>query len=98
MLSRDRDVDVRGEDRLGEVVGDVLGNIERTGLRAEVADPNRLGADAERRHHPVEDAVVVVRRENDDKLRVVFADELAGVRECGAYLVKEILRRSRKIQ
>ena len=95
---RDRDVDVGVQHRFGEIGGDVGGNVERTGLGAVVADPCRSRADAERRHHAVEHAVVVVRGEDDDELGVVGTHELPGVGEGCVDVVKEILRRSRKIQ
>jgi hypothetical protein len=95
---RDRDVDVRCEHCFRQVVGDVLRNVEGTGLGAVVADSHRLGADAERRHQPVEEPVVVVRGEDDNELWVVRAHELAGYVQRRVDVVKQILRRSRKIQ
>ena len=69
------------------------------GVGAVVADARGRGADAERRHQPVEEPVVVVRREDDDQFGVV--SRATNSRACASAdvdVVKEILRRSRKIQ
>jgi hypothetical protein len=56
---------------------------QRTGWRVVVAD--RLGrrSDAERRHHVVKEAVVVIRAEDHDQLGREIGDEGPGVIEGG---------------
>ena len=52
---RDRDVDVGCEHRFRQIGGDVARDVEWTCLRSVVTDTGRRSADAERRHHPVEE-------------------------------------------
>jgi len=62
------------------------------------ADPLSFGTDAERRHQLVEESVVMVRRKNDDNLRVEVFDELPCLRECAVDVIKEVLRRPGQIE
>ena len=75
-----------------------FGNVERPVVGAVVADPLRVGADAERWHQLVEEAVVVVGGEDDDELRVEAFDEFPCLRERAVDVVKEVLRRPGQIQ
>ena len=67
-------------------------------MGAVVADALCRGADAERRHRLVEEPVVMIGREDDHQFGVVSGDEVARPAKGGLDVVKEILRRSRKIQ
>ena len=68
---------------VAQSVGDVGRDVERPRLGAVVADAGRGGADAERRHQPVEEPVVVVRGEDDDQFGVEVGDELPRLGERG---------------
>ncbi len=95
---RDGDVDAGGQhcfcagDRRG------FGHVERPFVGAVVADALGVGADAERRHRPVEEAVVVVGGKDDDDLRVEVCDEIPCLREGAVDVVKEVLRRPGQIE
>ena len=97
-IRRDGDVDTGGQNRFRAADRDGFGNVERSFVGAVIADPLSLGTDAERRHQLVEEAVVVVRRENDDDLRVEVFDELPRRRECAVDVIKEVLRRPGQIE
>ncbi|CAD5379623.1 hypothetical protein OF001_U70086 [Pseudomonas sp. OF001] len=66
---------------------------ERAGCRAVVADGVGGHADAERRHQVVEEAVVVVRREQDDQLGSEARDALAGALHHGIHLGQHLCSR-----
>ena len=73
----DRDVDVGFENPSRTVGGEIGGNGEGAFVGAVVADPFGRGADAERRHRPVEESVVVVRGEGDHEVGVELGHERA---------------------
>ena len=87
----DRDVDVGVENCSGTVGGEFSGYVEGTLMGAVVAHTRSRGADAERRHRPVEEAVVVVGRERDDELGIEGTDEVASGRDGRLDVVKELL-------
>ena len=69
-VRRYRDVDAGGQDRFRAGDRGRLGNVQRPFVGAVVADSLRFGANAERWHQLVEEAVVVVGSKDDDDLRV----------------------------
>ena len=78
---RQRHVDLGVQYRLGECPRRVVIDRQRPGRGVVVTD--RLGgrADAEARHHVVEEPVVVVRPEHHDQLRVELGDERPRTRQ-----------------
>ena len=92
---RHRDVDTRAEHGFRAVGGDVFGYIERAEMRAIVANSAGVQADTERRHHLIEEPVVVIGGKYDDELGVEFLHEPSRLRDCAVYVVKQILRRPR---
>ena len=97
-VGRDGDVDASGQNRFRAADRDCFGDVERSFVGAVIADPLSFGTDAERRHQLVEEAVVVVRRKNDDDLRVEVRDEIFCLRECAANVIKKVLRRPGQIE
>jgi hypothetical protein len=95
---RHREVDAAVERGLGEPFGDVAGHVERARGGSEVADGRGREADAELRHQLVEEAVVVVRAEDDDQFRVVVGDELPGRGERGLHVLGQLSRWVRELQ
>ena len=95
---RHREVDPAVQRGLGQPLGDVPGDVERAWGGTEVADRGGREADAELRHQLVEEAVVVVRAEDDDQFRVVLGDELAGGGERGLDVRGQFSRRLRELQ
>ena len=95
---RHREVDPAVERGLRQTLGDVPGHVERAWGGTEVADRGGGQADAELRHQLVEEAVVVVRAEDDDQFGVVLGDELAGGGERGFDVRGQFSRRLRELQ
>ncbi|MCY1405206.1 hypothetical protein D9M71_204410 [compost metagenome] len=73
-----RRVDAVGQHCLGALLGQCLWHADDPGGGAEVADGVGGDADAEGRHHVIEETVVVVRRKQDHQLRVEGGDARTG--------------------
>ena len=95
---RDGDVHARIQHRLRAVGGDSFGHVERACLRAVIADPRGLVPMQNGGITLVEEPVVVVRREMTTSSGSYVAHELSGAGERGVDVVKEVLRRSGKVQ
>ena len=95
---RDRDVDAGGQDRFRAGDGGRFGDVEWTFVGAVVADALRVGADTERWHQLVEEAVVVVGSKDDDDVGVEVRDEIPCLAQRAVDVIKEVLRRSGQIQ
>ena len=70
------DVDARVQDRRRQGPGRGPVHRQRAGFGAPVPDGAGSGPDAEGGHHVVEDAVVVVRAEDDRDLRIEVPHEV----------------------
>ncbi|MDT4847970.1 hypothetical protein FQZ97_820480 [compost metagenome] len=88
-----RRVDAVGQHCLGALLGQCLWHADDPGGGAEVADGVGGDADAEGRHHVIEEAVVVVRRKQDHQLRVEGGDARAGAGDHAIDLGQHLGRR-----
>ena len=73
-----------------QAVARSAGTFSGPAMRAVVADAGRRRSDAERRHEPVEESVVVVRGEDHHEFRIEVAREVARIRQCRVDVVKEL--------
>ncbi|MCY1302162.1 hypothetical protein D9M70_518080 [compost metagenome] len=78
---------------VGAGLGEFLRYVQGAGGSAEVADGFGGHADAERRHHVIEEAVVVIRGEQHHQLRREGLDAGAGVGHDGIDFSEYIRRR-----
>ena len=95
---RYRDVNTSAEYGLCTFSRQLLGNVEWAGMGAVIANPVGVHAYTERRHHLVEEPVVVIRREDDHEFGVVIFDECARLGDRALDVVKQVPRRPGKIQ